>query len=1006
MRAPVGSLLLAAFLLAAPAPGGAQSASPGSKLRGGLAEFVAGVRAPDARIPALVAGYRPGELAYFAVVAGPKQPTQRADLAAAGARVLRDYRSLDLFALASDAATVLRVAALPWVERLSPVEVVVALDHEQEVDQSRGKTADVGAPPWWSLGVTGAGVRIAVLDTGYDPTHPDLDDLDFRHWSSPLGAPKVVDARNFNGGGCEPLGAFDGHGHGTHVAGIATGTGEGMPLAGDDGRYAGIAPGAELAVGKALTDAGAGLNSDLIAAMEWAAMPEEPGPLGCGIDADIVNMSLGSEARPSRLNSGDDIDLVSFALNRLAVRYGTLFVAAAGNSGPYIGSTLEAPGSAAQALSVAASAKDWDVNHDDTLSGDTCAGWRHPRSSSLGDNNCHTGVGDQPPSISSFSSRGPSGDLWLRPDLAAPGYNIVSAQSATGSALLANDLNRNTKGDPLYATATGTSMAAPAAAGSAALVLQAYRLRHGSEPSGGSGVDGLAAPAYALLRAALMNTAGGDMYESRWILTTDAAMRLVCPPTPAPLFPTFCGLGETFTDLLADAFGSFTVYEVRNGAADPYVGPLAEGAGKLNVGRAIAALRDGVVAYSAASGSGAAAGTGPRDLQGSWQVGPIAAGSIRSQRFVLRAAPGIGPVSATFSLAAGNPSDGSQAIPSSWGVRLPGRTSIGRGKSSVVKLTVAVPSNASPGTYTGTILARVSNGQVLRIPVLASVALHDPNRADGNAPGPQARVASGRDVFAKDDTSWPSAAGTAGTGANADWLVYPVELAEGLDRARFFVHDAATGDETYDLYLYDSQLDLVASTHPFLAGGVTDPVANDARGPSTQIEPQTLTVESPAAGRHYVAVSRAKVGGTSVGDFGSFVLTLDEVRAGAWSGGGCADEDDELVVAGPVLAAPGGAAEYELAYTNHGGGDDEACELVDVLDADTSFGSASSGGTYNPVDHAVTWRLGTVPAGATVRVRVNTTVSPFVAPGAVLLNGGSVLGPSPLAAFAETLVVS
>ena len=92
---------------------------------------------------------------------------------------------------------------------------------------------------------------------------------------------------------------------------------------------------------------------------------------------------------------------------------------------------------------------------------------------------------------------------------------------------------------------------------------------------------------------------------------------------------TFCELGTTFTDLLADGLGSLTLYEVRNGAADPYVGPLAEGAGKLHVGRAIAALRDGVVVYSAASGSGADAGTGPRDLQGSWQVGAVAAGAIR-----------------------------------------------------------------------------------------------------------------------------------------------------------------------------------------------------------------------------------------------------------------------------------------------------------------------------------------------------------------------------------------
>src|SRR5204862_3372076 len=170
----------------------------------------------------------------------------------------------------------------------------------------------------------------------------------------------------------------------------------------------GIAPGARLAIGKVFTDAGAGLNSDLIAAMEWAALPADPA--NCSIGAQVVNMSLGSEARPTRLNTDTDVDVVGQTLDRLAVRYGTVFVVSAGNSGPFIGSVLEAPGTAAQALSVAATAKDWDVNHDDTQSGDTCAGWRHPASPSGANNDCGGGPGDQPPSISSFSSRGPSGD--------------------------------------------------------------------------------------------------------------------------------------------------------------------------------------------------------------------------------------------------------------------------------------------------------------------------------------------------------------------------------------------------------------------------------------------------------------------------------------------------------------------------------------------------------------------------------------------------------------------
>ena len=852
----------------------AATVNPATKLRGDLAALVAGQTELDPRIAQLVAGYRDGEVPFFVYLSEPNDAAHRAALEAVGARVLRTYKSVPVFALASSPTDVLRAAAKPWVSWLAPIELVVAL--EEPVSQARATTEDVGAPEQWMDGITGEGVRIAVLDTGVDPLHPDLDDLDFGQWSNLINAPKVVEARDFNGGRCDPI-VTDGHGHGTHVAGIATGTGEGTPAAGDNGRYSGIAPDAELAVAKVLTDAGAGINSDLLAAMEWAAMPDSPDPLSCSIGVDIVNMSLGSEARPGRLNSDSDVDMISLVLNRLAVQYGTLFVAAAGNSGPYIGSVLEAPGSAAQALSVAATAKDWDVNHDDTLSGDTCAGWQHPPATNE-DDDCSGGVGTQPPSVSSFSSRGPSGDVWLRPDLAAPGYNIVSAQSTTGLPIAQNDLNRNTRGDPLYATATGTSMAAPATAGSAALLLAAYRQAYLTDPTGASGISGMSAPTYALLRAALMNSAGGELYESRWILTTDTTTRFDCPD-PDPLFG-LCAIAEILADT---AIGSLRLYDERNGAGDPYVGPLAEGAGKLQIGRAIAALRDGLVVYSAASGSGATAGTGHRDLQGSWQVGAVTAGSTVTQKFVLHAAPGGGTQNASFAFDPGHPSDGSRSIPTTgagaWSVVLPTTTGVLPGGDKVVNLSLAIPPGTPSGVYTGVVRVTTAAGQIIRVPVFASVALHDPDMSEGNAPGPQAIVVSGADVFAKDDTIWPSVAGSAPTGTNADWLVYPVELAADLSEARFSVYDAAAGNETYDLYLYDSRLDLITSTHPFAAPGVTDAAANSQRSASTQASPGVLVIGTPAAGRHYLVVSRARIGGTTLGDFGAFVLTLDEFRA-------------------------------------------------------------------------------------------------------------------------------
>ena len=698
-------------------------------------------------------------------------------------------------------------------------------------------------------------MKIAILDTGLT-THPDLDDLDFRDWSALSNPVKVLQARNFVGGGCVEgdTAVEDGHGHGTHVAGIAAGTGEGGPdPAADNGLHAGVAPGAHLLVGKVMSDAGTGLNSDLVAAMEAMALPNDPA--NCAFDADIVNMSLGSEARPARLNTGSDLScgdvpgaptpcaMVSFVLNRLAVRYGTLFVSAAGNSGPYIGSHLEAPGGASQTLSVSAAAKDYDVNHDDTASGDSCAGWRHPPSAPFDD--CRNG-GDQPPSLSTFTSHGPTGDMGGKPDLAAPGYNIVGPQASTGTAYAANDLAINTRNDPLYATATGTSMAAPATSGAAAILLAAYRARYGNDPVGKSGAAGLPARWYALARAAMMNTAHHDLFDARWILSTDLA----------PL----------------------VLYEARNKNDDPYVGPLGEGAGKIDLGAAVTALRDGIVVYSGATA--ASGGVAPSDFQGSWQIGRITHGGSRSTRFVIHKAPGIPAKSVSFSIERGHPSDGSRSIPlapdvGAWTITLPPTTTVNNDSPVIFK--VRVPSSAPAGLYTATVVAQVLGGQTLRIPVFAAIPMDDRSGRGGLSSGPQSRITSAHDVYAKDNTSWPSAVGTPGTGSNADWLVYPATLNTGLVSATFSVYDAAAGDETYDLYVYDSSFTLVASSHPFASSGVTDVNQNNARGPSTELQPQTLTLSAPTGGRYYVVVSRAKVGGTTSGDFGAFVLKLDEV---------------------------------------------------------------------------------------------------------------------------------
>ncbi|MEJ3745096.1 S8 family serine peptidase [Actinomycetes bacterium KLBMP 9797] len=196
--------------------------------------------------------------------------------------------------------------------RLKPSMDKVWLDRvvHPSLDQS---VPQVGAPAAHAAGFDGAGVTVAVLDTGIDGSHPDL-------------AGKVLASENFT---TDPD-ANDVFGHGTHVASTIAGTGSAS-----QGRNRGVAPGAQLLNGKVCDNNGGCSMSAILAGMQWAA---DQG-------ADVVNMSLGGEDTA-------EIDPLEQAVNELTASTDTLFVIAAGNRSQT--SALASPGSADAALTVGA----------------------------------------------------------------------------------------------------------------------------------------------------------------------------------------------------------------------------------------------------------------------------------------------------------------------------------------------------------------------------------------------------------------------------------------------------------------------------------------------------------------------------------------------------------------------------------------------------------------------------------------------------------------------------
>jgi len=240
----------------------------------------------------------------------------------------------------------------------------------------------------------------AVIDTGIDSSHLQL------------AGGKVLQFVDFTVGGVVRP-PYDDNGHGTHVAATIAGSGGGFP------REEGVAPNAALVGVKVLDATGAGFDSWVIAGINWAV--ENKNALGI----DVMNLSLGETG------CSNGTDPVSQAANA-AVAAGIVVVVAAGNDGP-AACTIGAPAAAANVITVGAMG---DVIGDPNASPYTT-----------------------PLNVAWFSSRGPTLDSRVKPDLVAPGTHVVSAAANSGGNGYVDD--------------SGTSMASPFVAGTALLMLDA-----------------------------------------------------------------------------------------------------------------------------------------------------------------------------------------------------------------------------------------------------------------------------------------------------------------------------------------------------------------------------------------------------------------------------------------------------------------------------------------------------------------------------------------------------
>ena len=322
------------------------------------------------------------------------------------------------------------------------------------VKASNSSFYPVGA---WDLGVSGAGVNIAMVDTGVDNEHPGLSEKFIAGYDAVCYLTSdptcYLDISRRTDGTYDP---DDGNQHGTACMGMAAATG--IDSSGAQTEFYGAAPNAALVDVRIGTDAGAGPFENYILEQEfyesamngiqWIIDNKDTaweGADGINYGIDILSLSWGITSHEGGGSDGNDMH--SQILNR-AMEAGIIVSVAAGNDGPD-NEGLSGMGSSDLSLTVGATDDLNTVNRED----DTIAGYssRGPRANNNDGNPLNE----------------------LKPEISAPGSNIIQAEGCVTSGLCNNLLGGDAADNGYTGRGSGTSYATPSVSGIMALMLEA-----------------------------------------------------------------------------------------------------------------------------------------------------------------------------------------------------------------------------------------------------------------------------------------------------------------------------------------------------------------------------------------------------------------------------------------------------------------------------------------------------------------------------------------------------